>query len=102
MVEALIRLMESDIDGMTPINLGNPDELTINELLYRVLELAGASSDRVVYAPLPQDDPRRRRPDISAARALLGWSPTVSLDHGLAATHKWFRSELAIAPASVA
>ena len=98
-VDALIRLMESDVDGMEPVNFGNPSELTICELVDRVLALAGTSADRVIYTSLPQDDPRRRRPDISRAKALLGWSPAVSLDEGLAATHAWFVRQLA--PATV-
>ena len=94
-VEALIRLMESDIDGMTPVNLGNPNELTINELVTRVLALTELDADRVVYKPLPQDDPRRRRPDITRAITLLGWTPLVTLDEGLIETHRWFQRELA-------
>ena len=86
---------------LDPLQL-NPNELTINELLDRVLALAGVEADRVIYTPLPQDDPRRRQPDISRARALLGWSPAVSLEQGLAETHAWFRRELAIAPVAVA
>ncbi len=98
MVDALIRLMESGIDGLEPVNLGNPVELTINELLDRVVALTGTRNP-VVYKPLPQDDPRRRRPDIARAQALLGWSPKVSLEQGLVDTCAWFAAELGRAPA---
>jgi UDP-glucuronate decarboxylase len=89
LIEGLMRLMEVEIDPREPVNLGNPTELTINELLENVLSLTG-SNGKVVHRPLPQDDPRRRRPDISRARALLGWSPDVSLGDGLARTCRWF------------
>ena len=98
MVAALIALMEAKFDGMEPVNLGNPDELTVNQLLDRVLALSGAERDAVIFTPLPQDDPRRRRPDIGRARALLGWSPGVPLEQGLADTFAWFAQELAAAP----
>ncbi|HEX8388720.1 MAG TPA: UDP-glucuronic acid decarboxylase family protein [Sphingomonas sp.] len=94
MVEGLIRLMEADIDGMQPVNLGNPVELTVKELADRVVEMTG-TRDRLVYKPLPQDDPRRRRPDIGRAKALLGWEPRVSLEEGLEKTCAWFADELA-------
>jgi UDP-glucuronate decarboxylase len=94
MVDGLIRLMEADIDGMQPVNLGNPVELTVKELADRVVEMTG-TRDRLVYKPLPQDDPRRRRPDIGRAKALLGWEPRVSLEEGLEKTCAWFADELA-------
>jgi UDP-glucuronate decarboxylase len=93
MVEGLIALMESDQACGEPINLGNPNEITVNELLERILALAGMRGD-VVHRPLPVDDPRRRRPDISRARRLLGWEPRVELDEGLAATFHWFGDEI--------
>jgi UDP-glucuronate decarboxylase len=89
LVDGLMRLMESDIDGSEPVNLGNPNELTINELLDHVLRLAGPAGT-VVQQPLPQDDPRRRRPDISRAQSLLGWEPRVPLHEGLERTFEWF------------
>ena len=95
MVRGLIALMESDIDGLEPVNLGNPVELTVGELCERVLALTGADARRVVFKPLPTDDPRRRRPDIGRARDLLGWTPRVGLEEGLAATCEWFGRELA-------
>ncbi|MDB5700677.1 MAG: NAD-dependent dehydratase [Sphingomonadales bacterium] len=98
MVDGLIGLMESDIDGLEPVNLGNPVELTVNDLLDRILAIVGTDA-RVVHKPLPQDDPRRRRPDISRATAVLGWQPNVPVDHGLARTAEWFAAEIgAVAP----
>jgi UDP-glucuronate decarboxylase len=93
MVDGLIALMESDIDGLEPVNLGNPVELTVNDLLDRILGIVGTSGN-VVHRPLPQDDPRRRRPDISRAAAVLGWSPKVPVDFGLARTTEWFAAEI--------
>ena len=92
MVAALIGLMESEFDGMTPVNLGNPEEFTINQLAEKVLGLVGER--QVIRLPLPQDDPRRRRPDISRARALFNWSPQVPLDQGLEWTCRWFSEEI--------
>ena len=91
LLEGLARLMHCD--GVTgPVNLGNPNELTITALVERVLALTGSRS-RIVHCPLPQDDPRRRKPDISRAIALLGWRPSVDLDDGLEATIAWFEGE---------
>lgn len=96
MVAGLMALMEADIDPMEPVNIGNPGEFTINELLEMVLELV-PTSGRVTHNALPQDDPRRRRPDIGRANALLGWQPTVSLADGLPDTVNWFANELGVA-----
>jgi UDP-glucuronate decarboxylase len=93
LVDGLIRLMESDIDGTQPINLGNPTEMTVRELADRIIAMTGTGKS-ITYRPLPQDDPRRRRPDISRAEALLGWRPRVSVDEGLARTCAWFAREL--------
>ena len=101
MVDALMRLMESGGDGMAPVNVGNPVELTVAELAERVVALTGTRA-RVVYRPLPQDDPRRRRPDIARARALLGWEPRVPLADGLALTCAWFAEELGQTAAAAA
>ena len=76
------------------MNLGNPVELTVGDLAERVLAMTGSSS-RVVTRPLPVDDPRRRRPDITRAKQLLGWSPRTSLEVGLKATITWFSEERA-------
>jgi UDP-glucuronate decarboxylase len=93
MVAGLMALMESELPAVEPINLGNPDEMTVNELLGHILELTGSEAD-VVHRPLPTDDPRRRRPDISRASKLLGWEPKVALRDGLAATCAWFAAEI--------
>ncbi|MDX3911085.1 MAG: SDR family oxidoreductase [Sphingobium sp.] len=93
MVAGLIALMESDMDGMLPVNLGNPEEYSVSELADQVVALIGTRA-KVVHRPLPEDDPRRRRPDISFAREHLGWAPTVPLSQGLQQTCAWFLSEL--------
>jgi nucleoside-diphosphate-sugar epimerase len=98
MVDGLIRLMESDIDGLEPINLGNPEERTVNELLEMILaEIRQPVT--VSHLPLPTDDPRRRRPDIARAQAQLGWQPRMSLAEGLARTCAWFAGEIDAAEA---
>jgi UDP-glucuronate decarboxylase len=81
--------MEANVT--TPVNLGNPGEFTIGELAELVLELTGSRS-RIVHRPLPADDPVRRRPDVSLARKLLDWQPTVPLREGLQKTIDWFRT----------
>jgi UDP-glucuronate decarboxylase len=90
LVDGLIRLMESPREVTGPINLGNPDEFTIRELATRILAQTGSRS-RFLEHPLPEDDPRRRQPDITKARALLGWAPTVNLEEGLKETIEYFR-----------
>jgi UDP-glucuronate decarboxylase len=92
MVDGLMRLMDSDPAPGAPVNLGNPIELTVSDLVDRVLALTGSNS-RIVHRPLPMDDPRRRRPDISRAKALLGWEPKIGLQEGLEATAAWFADE---------
>ena len=88
LIEGLRRLMDCDDPG--PVNLGNPQEITVLEFARRILELTGSQSG-IEFRPLPQDDPKRRRPDISKARRLLGWEPRVSLEEGLRLTIAWFR-----------
>jgi UDP-glucuronate decarboxylase len=92
-VDGLRRLMEADALELEPVNIGNPRELMVQELVDLVLAHLGRPAE-VVYRPLPQDDPRRRRPNIDRARALLGWEPTTSLEEGLRATVEWFAREL--------
>ncbi|MEX2138659.1 MAG: UDP-glucuronic acid decarboxylase family protein [Pirellulales bacterium] len=91
LVEGMIRMMEGPDDFIGPVNLGNPDEFTILELANMVIEQTGSKS-KVVYEPLPADDPTRRKPDIKLARHRLDWSPQVPLPAGLAKTVEWFRS----------
>ena len=93
MVAGLIALMEGDITGLEPINLGNPEERTVGELLDAVLEHVGRPVT-VTHLPLPIDDPRRRRPDISRAQTQLGWEPRMPLSEGLARTCAWFAAEI--------
>ena len=88
LVEGIWRLLHSD--EVMPTNIGNPSEMTILEFAEKVLELTGARS-KIVYRPLPQDDPKVRQPDISKARRLLGWEPRVMLDEGLRRTLEYFR-----------
>jgi UDP-glucuronate decarboxylase len=87
-----MRLIESDDAGGLPVNLGNPIELTVSDLVARVLALTGSRS-KLVHMPLPIDDPRRRNPDISRAIELLGWRPRVGLQEGLAVATAWFAGE---------
>jgi UDP-glucuronate decarboxylase len=94
LVTGLVALMGTGDDVTGPVNLGNPGEFTMVELATKVLELVGSGSE-LKYLPLPADDPVRRRPDIGRARELLGWSPTISLDEGLARTIAYFRDVVA-------
>ncbi len=87
-VEGIFRLFASDVSE--PINIGNPREFTVSELAELVLELTGSSSE-IRYLPLPEDDPRTRKPDITRARELLGWQPEISLREGLSRTIEYFR-----------
>jgi UDP-glucuronate decarboxylase len=93
LIQAIVQLMSTEPDYTGPVNLGNPDEFTILELAQAVLELTGSRS-RLVFHPLPSDDPRQRQPDIGVARAKLGWKPTVPLREGLKATITHFKQLL--------
>ena len=93
MTEGLVRLMNSRDEFTGPVNLGNPHEVTIRELAERIVAIAGTSS-RLVFEPLPHDDPTRRQPDITLARKELSWEPTVPLDDGLRRTVEFFDSLL--------
>jgi dTDP-glucose 4,6-dehydratase len=88
LVDGLYRLMLAD--ERYPVNLGNPQEMTILEFAERIRALTGTKA-RIEFRPLPEDDPQQRQPDISKARALLGWEPRVSLDEGLRETVAYFR-----------
>ena len=91
MVEGLIRLMETEnITG--PINLGNPDERTIKQLAEKIKELIPESTSNIVYNDLPSDDPMKRNPDITRAREILGWNPTVETNNGLQCTIDYFKN----------
>ena len=92
LVEALVRMMATPDDVAGPVNLGNPDEFTILELAQKVLVQTGSSA-RITYRPLPEDDPRQRRPDITLAHTLLhGWVPQIDLDNGLRRTIAYFHA----------
>jgi len=90
LVEVIIRMMNQG-DFVGPVNIGNPDEFTIRQLAEKVIELVGSNS-QLVHEPLPEDDPTRRRPDITLAKKHLGWTPQVKLDEGLRHTIDWFQS----------
>ncbi len=94
LVDALVRMMATGRETVGPINVGNPNEFTIRGLAELVIELTGSKS-RLVFQPLPADDPRQRRPDISKARAELDWAPKVELREGLMATIRYFDELLA-------
>lgn len=89
LIEAFVRLMGTGDDFTGPVNLGNPGEFTIRELAEKVIALTGSKS-KIELKPLPSDDPRQRRPDISLAQAKLGWTPTTTLDEGLPLTIRYF------------
>ncbi len=90
LVEGLIRMM-NQTETIGPVNLGNPVEFTIAQLAEMVIQLTGSRS-KIIYAPLPTDDPTRRRPDISLAEETLGWKPTIALQDGLQKTIDWFHT----------
>lgn len=93
LVDGFLRLMETDREVTGPVNLGNPAEFTIRELAERAIAMTGSTS-RLVARPLPQDDPRQRRPDISLAQRLLGWVPTIPLEEGMERSIAYFRTRL--------
>jgi dTDP-glucose 4,6-dehydratase len=91
LVEGILRLMESGEHD--PVNIGNPHEVTIEQIARTIVRLVGSRS-RIVYRPLPQDDPRQRKPDITRARTALGWEPEVGLEEGLLKTVDYFKSKI--------
>ena len=91
LVDGLWKLMERG--GSDPVNIGNPQELTLLELAKRIIRLAGSRSE-IVFRPLPEDDPKVRQPDIGRARTRLGWEPRVDTDEGLKLTLEWFRQKV--------
>jgi dTDP-glucose 4,6-dehydratase len=90
-VRGLLALLDSDV--IDPVNIGSPNEFTMIELAEVVLELTGAASP-IVHEPLPVDDPKQRRPDITRARELLGWEPKVELREGLERTYRWYLGQV--------
>ena len=93
LVDGIIRLMESDVQD--PVNIGNPHEMTIEEIAKEIIRISGSKS-QIVYRPLPEDDPKVRRPDITRARTLLGWEPKVPLDEGLVKTLDYFKTKVTV------
>src|SRR5688500_16696663 len=91
LVDGIIRLMESDVND--PVNIGNPQEMTIEEIARMIIQLTGSKS-KLVYRPLPEDDPKVRQPDITRARTLLGWEPKVGLEEGLTRMLEYFRTKV--------
>ena len=91
LVDGLWRLMQAPVND--PVNIGNPQEMTLLELAKRIIRLTGSRSE-IVFRPLPVDDPKVRQPDIGRARSLLGWEPRVDTDEGLRLTVEWFREKL--------
>lgn len=94
LVEGFIRLMNADDSVTGPINLGNPGEFTMIELAEKVLRLTSSKS-KLIHMPLPQDDPKQRRPDITKAKQYLDWEPTIALEQGLERTIEYFRKAIA-------
>ena len=93
LIEAMTRMMATGPEEAGPINIGNPGEFTIEQLGELVIELTGSKS-KLVYRPLPSDDPKQRQPDISRAKAALGWEPKVELREGLTKTIAYFEDML--------
>ncbi|MBK9290368.1 MAG: SDR family oxidoreductase [Bacteroidetes bacterium] len=93
LLNGMIAMMEAPDDFIGPVNIGNPGEFTMNELAEMILRLTGSKS-KIVYLPLPQDDPMQRRPDISLAKEKLGWEPRIPLEQGLIKTIEYFEKEL--------
>ncbi|BDU18928.1 UDP-glucuronic acid decarboxylase family protein [Dyella sp. GSA-30] len=93
LIEAMVRTMETGPDFVGPVNIGNPHEHTIRELAEKVIAMVGGKS-KLIFKPLPSDDPRQRQPDISLAKEKLGWEPKVHIDDGLRETINYFRQLL--------
>ena len=90
LVDGLLKMMDTEVGFTGPVNLGNPGEFTIRQLAEEVLRQVGGKS-KLVAKPLPSDDPKQRKPDITVAKAKLGWDPTVKLADGLAKAIPYFR-----------
>ena len=93
LVEGMIKMMATPDSFIGPVNLGNPGEFTIKQLAQTVIDMTGSRS-KIVYKPLPADDPTQRKPDISLARQHLNWEPHIKLEEGLAKTIAYFENEL--------
>lgn len=93
LVEGMVKMMNNAEEFIGPVNLGNPNELTILELAKKVVELTGSKS-KIIFKPLPEDDPKQRRPDITLARRKLNWEPKIALEEGLKKTIEYFKNLL--------
>jgi dTDP-glucose 4,6-dehydratase len=93
LVDGIVRLMHSDAND--PVNIGNPQELSLADLARTIIRMTGSTS-QLVYRPLPTDDPKVRKPDITRARSVLGWEPKISLEQGLTSTIEYFRQKLGV------
>ncbi|HNL08197.1 MAG TPA: GDP-mannose 4,6-dehydratase, partial [Chitinophagales bacterium] len=91
LVDGIYRLLLSNYVG--PVNIGNPDEIPVKQLAEEVIGLTNTTS-QIIYEPLPKDDPKQRRPDITLARQLLGWEPKIGRDEGVKITYEYFKSVL--------
>jgi len=92
LVDGIIRLMDADTND--PVNIGNPHEVTIEEIDRTIIKLVGSTS-QIVYRPLPVDDPKQRRPDITRAQTILKWEPKIGLEEGLMKTVEYFKGKIA-------
>lgn len=94
LIEGMVRMMQTDDDFTGPVNIGNPGEFSMLELAQKVIEMTGTKS-KIVFRPLPGDDPKQRKPDITLAKEKLGgWEPKVNLEEGLRETIKYFKTIL--------
>ncbi|MBA4322557.1 MAG: NAD-dependent dehydratase [Odoribacter sp.] len=93
LIDAMVKMMETEDTFIGPVNVGNPEEYKISDLARKIIVLTGTGS-KIVYKPLPGDDPRQRQPDISLARGKLNWSPEINLETGLIRTIEYFKKEL--------
>jgi len=94
LVDGIYRLLHNTHDFAEPVNIGNPVEMTVHELALEIIAMVPGSKSQIVYNPLPQDDPKRRKPDIGRAQTLLGWNPTIDRAEGLKRTLDYFRTVL--------
>ena len=92
LVDGIYRLLHSEYNE--PVNIGNPSEITVLECAKEIIAMVPGTKSVIAYEPLPQDDPRRRRPDITKAQTLLGWNPTIERSEGFARTLDYFRTVL--------
>ena len=91
LIEAMVCMMNADKEFTGPVNIGNPNEFTMLELASHIIELTHSSS-KIIHLPLPQDDPKQRKPNIELAKSALNWEPKTQLDEGLKATIAYFKN----------